>query len=73
MGPGDPGGPADPGLLVPLLEGQHSQGGPEARVLLTTRKKQKSLSVKDKCGCWLPESFLRKGMECKQEMGGLEE
>lgn len=40
VGPGDLEAPADHSLLVPLSEGQHSQGGLGAQVLLTTGRRQ---------------------------------
>lgn len=62
VGPGDLEALADHSLLVPLSEGRHSQVALEARVFLVTRVGKKILSVKDKCACWLPKSFLRKGI-----------
>lgn len=50
--------PADHSHLVPLSDSQHSQEGLEARVLLTTGRRQKC-SVKDKGVYWIPENLKK--------------
>lgn len=53
--------PADHGLLVPFQRST-LPGGPGGPGTPDHRVGKKIFSVKNKCACWLPKSFLRKGI-----------